>query len=66
MPQINQNRPLKVCHTCGQWIYKYKGLCERLGQGVGKFWHCEEWTAAGGENPGSKSETPGKDAPTSP
>ncbi len=37
-------RPLKICHTCRHWVYKYKGLCERLGQGVGKFWYCAEWT----------------------
>ncbi len=47
MTQINPKRPLKVCHTCRHWIYRYKGLCERLGQGVGKFWYCEDWTEAG-------------------
>ncbi len=51
MPQINLPRPLKVCHTCRHWIYKYKGLCERLGQGVGKFWHCEDWQEAAAGNP---------------
>jgi hypothetical protein len=37
---------LKVCSTCRYWTYKYKGLCTRLNQGVGKFWICEDWTAA--------------------
>ncbi len=45
MSDLLKNRPLKVCQTCRHWIYKYKGVCERLHQGVGKFWHCEEWTA---------------------
>ena len=39
-------RPLKVCSTCRHWSYKYKGLCSRLNQGVGKFWTCEKWLAA--------------------
>jgi hypothetical protein len=39
-------RTLKVCSTCRYWTYKYKGLCTRLNQGVGKFWICEDWTAA--------------------
>ena len=39
-------RPLKVCSTCRYWSYKYKGLCSRLNQGVGKFWSCEDWMAA--------------------
>ncbi len=47
MTPINPSRPLKVCHTCCHWIYRYKGLCTRLGQGVGKFWHCEDWAEAG-------------------
>jgi len=57
MPQIKPPRRLKVCHTCGHWIHKYKGMCERLGQGVGKFWHCEDWqeTAA---KPGTKPAKP--------
>ncbi len=54
MPQIMPPRPLKVCHTCRHWIYKYKGLCERLGQGVGKFWHCEDWTEAAPKKTGEK------------
>jgi hypothetical protein len=50
MTQITDpNRPLKVCHTCRHWLYRYKGLCERLGQGVGKFWHCEDWVAPAGK-----------------
>jgi hypothetical protein len=38
-------RPLKVCSTCRHWSHKYKGLCSRLNQGVGKFWACAEWLA---------------------
>ncbi len=49
MPLENQERPLKVCHTCRFWSYKYKGFCQRLGQGVGRFWVCAEWAAAGGQ-----------------
>jgi hypothetical protein len=44
----NQARPLKVCSTCRYWVYRYKGLCTRLNQGVGKFWICEDWTAPDG------------------
>jgi len=54
MTKQDQHRPLKVCHTCGHWVYQYKGLCRRLNQGVGKFWFCEEWTEAAG-NTGTKS-----------
>ena len=50
-----KNRPLKVCHTCRHWIYKYKGLCDRTNQGVGKFWYCAEWTEAPAA-PGTKAE----------
>ena len=57
MPQIDPPRPLKVCHTCRHWIYKYKGLCERLGQGVGKFWFCEDWTESKGK-PQAKTGKP--------
>ena len=39
-------RPLKVCSTCRYWVYRYKGLCTRLNQGVGRFWLCEDWAAA--------------------
>ena len=60
MPEKDEKRPLKVCHTCRHWIYRYKGLCERLGQGVGKFWYCEEWTEASKGNPQAKTGNPGK------
>jgi hypothetical protein len=43
MPAKKGERPLKVCYTCRYWSYQFKGLCERLGQGVGKFWICEDW-----------------------
>jgi hypothetical protein len=46
MAANRQAHPLKVCCTCRYWSYKYKGLCARLNQGVGKFWICEDWTAA--------------------
>ena len=59
MTTQEEKRPLKVCHTCRHWIYRYKGLCERLGQGVGKFWHCEDWAAAAGKTakPGNPEKT---------
>jgi len=41
-----KTRPLKVCSTCRYWVYRYKGLCTRLNQGVGKFWICADWVAA--------------------
>lgn len=66
MPPINPPRPLKVCHTCRHWIYQYKGLCERLGQGVGKFWFCEEWAETPAGNPGPQAANPGKSAASSP
>jgi len=46
MAVTREIRPLKVCSTCRSWSYKYKGLCSRLNQGVGKFWTCEDWLAA--------------------
>jgi hypothetical protein len=46
MPVSLKAHPLKVCSTCQYWIYRYKGLCTRLNQGVGKFWLCEDWAAA--------------------
>jgi hypothetical protein len=46
MPEEKEDRPLKVCYTCRHWSYTYKGFCARLRQGVGKFWMCQEWTAA--------------------
>lgn len=55
MSKQKQHRPLKVCHTCQHWVYQYKGLCQRLGQGVGKFWYCEEWTEAAADHPGAKT-----------
>jgi hypothetical protein len=45
MPPENQ-RPLKVCQTCQFWTYIHKGYCQRVGQGVGRFWLCADWTAA--------------------
>lgn len=38
-----KERPLKICSTCRYWSTKYKGFCERLQQGVGKFHLCEGW-----------------------
>ena len=58
MPADKKERPLKVCHTCRHWSYTYKGFCARLHQGVGKFWMCEEWTAAG-EPQEPRKEEPG-------
>jgi hypothetical protein len=46
MPVSLKTRPLKVCSTCHYWVYRYKGLCTRLNQGVGRFWLCEDWVAA--------------------
>ena len=46
MPVSLKARPLKVCSTCHYWVYRYKGLCTRLNQGVGRFWLCEDWAAA--------------------
>jgi hypothetical protein len=43
MPTKKGERPLKVCHTCRYWSYRYKGFCQHLNQGVGRFWICEEW-----------------------
>jgi len=56
-------RPLKVCSTCRDWTYKYKGLCTRLNQGVGKFWRCEDWAAADDR---LLPATPGAPAPIPP
>jgi len=53
----SEERPLKVCSTCRHWAYKYKGLCTRLNQGVGKFWTCEDWTAAAECSAPAPSET---------
>ena len=46
MPVSLKAHPLKVCSTCHYWVYRYKGLCTRLNQGVGKFWLRENWAAA--------------------
>jgi hypothetical protein len=62
MPQINRPRPLKVCHTRRHWIYQYKGLGERLGQGVGKFWHWEAWSQASADQPQTHTGPPEKAA----
>ncbi|MGQ9688314.1 MAG: hypothetical protein ACUVXF_05940 [Desulfobaccales bacterium] len=48
---------LKVCCTCAYWSYKFKGFCHRLDQGVGKFWICEDWTAAAAEAGETEPET---------
>lgn len=56
MNDKDKPRPLKVCHTCDHWVYKYKGLCQRLGQGVGKFWYCEEWVPAAGHHEAKPGE----------
>jgi hypothetical protein len=53
MPLTNRERPLKVCGTCRFWSIKYKGFCQRLGQGVGRFWLCADWTAEGGDREAS-------------
>ncbi len=50
--------PLKVCQTCHHWSYEFKGLCRRLGQGVGRFWTCEDWTEKAGSAQPSAAETP--------
>lgn len=62
MPQINRPHLLKVCHTCRHWIYPYKGLGERLGQGVGKFWHCEAWSQVSADHPQTHTGPPEKAA----
>lgn len=46
MPAPKEERPLKVCSTCCFWTPKYKGFCEQLQQGAGKFWICEGWSDA--------------------
>ncbi len=45
MATVHLKRPLKVCSTCRHWTKKYKGFCDRLQQGVGKFHICAGWTA---------------------
>jgi hypothetical protein len=58
-----EKRPLKVCSTCRYWVYRYKGLCTRVHQGVGKFWICEDWMAADDR---SLSTAPAAEAPVQP
>jgi hypothetical protein len=45
MHEVRENSQLKVCCTCGYWSYQHKGFCQRLEQGAGKFWVCEDWSA---------------------
>ncbi len=45
MPAKKEERPLKVCSTCQHWTPKYKGFCDRLQQGAGKFHICEGWSS---------------------
>ena len=42
-------KQLKACCTCSYWTFKHKGFCHRLEQGAGKFWMCEDWSAAAAE-----------------
>jgi hypothetical protein len=58
MPVSLKARPLKVCSTCHYWVYRHKGLCTRLNQGVGKFWRCEDWAAADVAAPGAEPTIP--------
>jgi hypothetical protein len=58
MPRRLKAHPLKVCSTCHYWVYRHKGLCTRLNQGVGKFWVCENWAAADVAAPGAEAPTP--------
>jgi hypothetical protein len=60
MPANSEKSQLKVCCTCGFWSYQYKGFCHRLEQGVGKFWMCEDWSAAAAA---AKAEESLPDAP---
>ncbi len=64
MPAKNQERPLKVCATCRFWSYRYKGFCQRLGQGVGRFWVCVDWAAAAGNAAGSDQPETAAGPPT--
>jgi hypothetical protein len=45
MSATSEDRPLKVCSTCRHWTPKYKGFCDRLQQGAGKFFICEGWSS---------------------
>jgi hypothetical protein len=51
-----QERPLKVCLTCRFWSTRHKGFCQRLGQGVGRFYSCTAWTMVSGP---SEARAPG-------
>ncbi len=55
MSKNNESGRLKVCCTCAHWSYKYKGFCHRLGQGVGKFWMCEDWSPVAADAEGVPS-----------
>jgi hypothetical protein len=57
MSHISLKRPLKVCSTCRHWTMKYKGFCDHLQQGVGKFHICAGWTEESG---GRKTAPPGE------
>jgi hypothetical protein len=56
-----EERPLKVCQTCRHWSYTHKGFCARINTGVGRFWMCEEWSAA--EPLESRQENPAASGP---
>jgi hypothetical protein len=63
MPVNNPARPLKVCATCRYWSYQHKGFCQRLGQGVGRFWVCVDWLEVAGP---LEAVAPGAAAPLPP
>jgi hypothetical protein len=52
MADAKRTPPVKVCYTCRYWSAKYKGLCQRLNQGVGKFYSCADWAEANLEKDG--------------
>jgi hypothetical protein len=52
MTAPQEERPLKVCHTCRHWSYTHKGFCARINTGVGRFYMCEQWAAAEPQEPG--------------
>ncbi len=56
--EIGKSQLLKVCCTCNFWSSRYKGFCQRLGQGVGKFWMCEDWKAVADETAESLPDAP--------
>jgi hypothetical protein len=51
-------KQMKVCCTCSFWSFKHKGFCQRLEQGAGKFWMCEDWNAAAADAEESLPEVP--------